>query len=99
MRVPVPQIGFPTHAWGLGERVKPGRMDKDELRTPHHTCSINRHSTVVRKSFLLRALQPAAAKPAAKNASRRRRRGIRHLSSYTFFSVRAKEEWQKGQPS
>jgi len=40
---------------------------------------------VVRKSFLLRAWQPQAAKPAAKNdTSRRRRRGIKHLSSYEF---------------
>ncbi len=33
--------------------------------------------------FVLRAVPPLAAQPAAqKDASRRRRRGIRHLSSY-----------------
>ncbi len=26
MRLPVPRTGFPTHAWGLVERVEPGKM-------------------------------------------------------------------------
>jgi len=48
--------------------------------------------SVVRKSFLLRAWQPQAAMPAAKNdASRRRRRGIKHLSSY--LAVQGKKDY------
>src|SRR6266436_7506692 len=40
------------------------------------------------RDFLLWAWQPAAAKPTAKeNASRQRRRGIRHLNSYILCSM------------
>jgi ribosomal protein S11 len=42
--------------------------------------------------FVLRAWQPAAAMPAAqKDASRRRRRGIKHLKSYAKGSSQVEQ--------